>query len=76
MLAIVFPIVEPRVIDELIKRDPRCVHFRGFQQETPLHDACGAGCVKVARRLIEKGAEIAAVYVCARNYMYYYKSIA
>ena len=57
------PSVQHRVIDELIKRNPMCIHFQGFQQETPLHDACGAGCVKVARRLIEMGAVITSVYV-------------
>ena len=50
-----------RVIDEMIQRDPSCIHFRGFQKETPLHDACGAGCVKVARRLIEMGAAVSSV---------------
>ena len=52
------------MIDELIKRNPNCIHFRGFQNETPLHDACAAGSVKVARRLIEKGAVISSMYVC------------
>ena len=54
---------DPRVIDEMIGRDPSCIHFRGFQKETPLHDACGAGCIKVARRLIEMGATISSVLV-------------
>ena len=53
--------INTRVIDEMIERDPSCIHFRGFQKETPLHDACGAGCVKVARRLIEMGATISSV---------------
>ena len=47
----------------MIRRDPNCVHFRGFQKETPLHDACSAGCIKVAKRLIEEGATITSVYV-------------
>lgn len=54
-------IINTRVIDKMIERDPSCIHFRGFQKETPLHDACGAGCVKVARRLIEMGATISSM---------------
>lgn len=45
----------------MIKRDPSCVHFLGFQKETPLHDACRGGCVEVARRLVEMGAAITSV---------------
>ena len=56
-----YEILYNRVINELIKRDPSCVHFLGFQKETPLHDACGGGCVEVARRLVEMGAAITSV---------------
>ena len=50
-----------RVIDEMIERVPGCVHFHGFQQETPLHDACSTGYVKVAKRLLEMGADVGAM---------------
>ena len=50
-----------RVIDEMIDHVSGCVHYRGFQQETPLHDACSSGYVKVARRLLEMGADVGAM---------------
>ena len=50
-----------RVIDEMIDHISGCVHYRGFQQETPLHDACSSGYVKVARRLLEMGADVGAM---------------
>ena len=45
----------------MIERFSDCVHYRGFQKETPLHDACSNGYVKVARRLLEMGADIGAM---------------
>ena len=53
-----------RIIDEIVERVPDCVNYRGFQQETPLHDACSSGCVQVVKKLVEKGADIGAVLVC------------
>ena len=50
-----------RVIDEMIECFSECVHYREFQMETPLHDACSTGYVKVARRLLEMGADIEAM---------------
>ena len=48
-----------RIIDEIVERVPDCVNYRGFQQETPLHDACSSGCVQVSVsfRIFMKGGQ-------------------
>ena len=46
--------------EELVKRDPRCVHLRTAWGYTPLHHAAFYGHVALAKFLIEKGASLVA----------------
>ena len=50
-----------RIVEALVEKNAECVHWKGYDDKTPLHEASrssGSGHIQTIKYLMNKGANI------------------